>query len=166
MESVQQIGEFAIRGEVVDIFAPNHAYPIRINLFDDIIENIIYFDHINLATISKLDHLEICPAKDVIIAEKDVDEYIKILSSMAEKSKENKLYELLSLLEINRRLPNEYLSLLGAKFDTIFDYFKGARVVVSNPLHIKSQFDNLCNEQIKLIENLFNSPEIRSFSTF
>ena len=46
VETVQQIGEFAIRGEVIDVFAPNHTYPIRLNLFDDIIENIIYFDTI------------------------------------------------------------------------------------------------------------------------
>ena len=64
-------------------------------MFDDIVENIIYFDHINLSTISKLNHLEICPIKDTIIDENNVVEYVKILSSMAEKSKENKLYELL-----------------------------------------------------------------------
>jgi transcription-repair coupling factor (superfamily II helicase) len=67
-ENVQQVGEFAIRGEVIDIFAPNHQYPIRINLFDDLIENIIYFDNINLATISKLEHLQICPIKDLILS--------------------------------------------------------------------------------------------------
>ena len=165
VDSVQQIGDFSIRGEVIDIFAPNHVYPIRINLFDDIIENIIYFDHVNLSTISKLNHLEICPAKDTLIDENEIVEYIKTISGMAEKSKENKLYELLSILEINRRLPNEYLSLLGAKFDTIFDYFNGARVVISNPLHIKSQLDSLCAEQTKLIENLFESPEIRYLLT-
>lgn len=161
VDSVQQVGDFAIRGEVIDIFAPNHMHPIRINLFDDEVENIIYFDNINLVTVSKLNHVEICPAKDTIITNANIEKHIKTLSSMAEKFKENKLYELLSVLEINKRLPNEYLSLLGEQFDTIFDYFKGARVVISNPLHVRSQLDNLCNDQIKLIDNIFKSPEIK-----
>lgn len=161
VDNVQQIGDFAIRGEVIDIFAPNHAYPIRINLFDDLIENIIYFDHINLSTVSKLEHIEICPMRDLILTEQEIEGYIKTLSIMAEKSKENKLYELLSHFEVTRKLSNEYLGLLGASFDTIFGYLQKARMIFSNPLHIKTQLDQICDEQTKLIENLFNSPEIR-----
>ncbi|MBQ3502635.1 MAG: hypothetical protein IJA72_03120, partial [Clostridia bacterium] len=106
VDTVQQIGEFAIRGEVVDIFAPNHTHPIRINLFDDLIENIIYFDSVNLSTVSKLDKVDICPMVHTLLSQQQVDDYTHILSSMAERLKENKLYELLTKLEVDKRISN------------------------------------------------------------
>ncbi len=154
-ENVQQIGEFSIRGEVIDIFAPNHKHPIRINLFDDLIENIIYFDNINLSTISKLQHLQICPMKDMVLSKTDTEQYINKLSKLAEKTKQNKLYDLLTEFEVNLKIPNEYLRLLGAEFDTIFDYIKNARIAISNPLNIKSKLEQVSEEQAKLIDTLF-----------
>ncbi|MBQ7880233.1 MAG: DEAD/DEAH box helicase, partial [Clostridia bacterium] len=162
VETVQQVGEFAIRGEVIDIFAPNHAYPIRINLFDDLIENIIYFDHINLSTISKLEHIQICPMKDVILDESKTNECIKKLANIAETTKENKLYELLSNFEINKKISNEYLSVLGVDLCNIFSYMPKAKIVLSNPLHIKSQLEQICAEQSKMIDALFANDEIKA----
>ena len=164
-DAVQQIGDFACRGEVIDIFAPNHAHPIRINLFDDLVENIIYFDHINLSTVSKLTHIEICPMKDAILDENEIERCIKTLSNMAEKCKENNLYELLSQFELNKTLSNVYLNILGIEFDSIFDYFDNYKVVLSNPLHIKTQLEQICGDQTKLIENLFLDPQIRYLLT-
>ena len=164
-DAVQQIGDFACRGEVIDIFAPNHAHPIRINLFDDLVENIIYFDHINLSTVSKLTHIEICPMKDAILDENEIERCIKTLSNMAERCKENNLYELLSQFELNKTLSNVYLNILGIEFDSIFDYFTNYKVVLSNPLHIKTQLEQICGDQTKLIENLFLDPQIRCLLT-
>ena len=161
-ETVQQVGEFAIRGEVIDIFAPNHDYPIRINLFDDVIENIIYFDNTNLSTISKLQHLQICPMKDLFLDDLQVTECIKRFSKLSEKTKENRLYELISQFELNQKISNAYLSLVDIEFDTIFDYLNNARLVVSNPLHVKTQLEQICNEQIKLIDSLFVDEDIKN----
>ena len=161
VESIQQIGDFAIRGDVVDIFAPNHLHPIRINLFDDVIENIIYFDHINLSTVSKLENVKVCPMKDAILTEKEVENYIKDLSTLADKTTENRLYDLLSQFEINKTISNEYLHLLGMDFDTIFNYMPESRIVLSNPLHIRTQLEQVTEEQIKLIDGLFLSEDIK-----
>jgi len=41
---VEDIGTFAIRGGIVDIFSPAYAYPIRLELFGDQIESLRFFD--------------------------------------------------------------------------------------------------------------------------
>lgn len=161
-DNVQQIGEFAVRGDVIDIFAPNHSHPIRINLFDDLIENIIYFDNINLSTISKLESVDICPMKDLILDDDTQNEYIKYLSKLAEQTHENKLYEIVSQFEMSGKISNEYLCLTEHKFETIFDYLPKSRLVISNPLHIKTQLEQICNEQIKFIENIFTNDKIKT----
>ena len=108
VEAVQQVGEFSIRGEVIDIFAPNHIHPIRINLFDDLIENIIYFDSVNLSTIEKLNKIDVCPMTHTFLTIEQVDVCKNKLSSMAERLKENKLYDLLSQFELTNKISNEY----------------------------------------------------------
>ncbi len=161
VESVQQIGEFAIRGEVIDIFSPNHAYPIRINLFDDLIENIIYFDSVNLSTVDKLNAVDICPMAHTFLTNQQLQQAKNNLSSMAERLKENKLYELLSQLEINGIISNEYLKLLAVDSFNIFEYMPNARITLSNPLHIRTQLEQLASEQQKLIEGMFVADEVK-----
>ncbi len=43
VDVVQGRGEISIRGDIIDIFPPNHANAIRISLFDDEIESIRHF---------------------------------------------------------------------------------------------------------------------------
>lgn len=51
-ESVFEPGEFAVRGSVVDIFAIGQALPLRLDLFDDEIESIRFFDPETQRTLS------------------------------------------------------------------------------------------------------------------
>lgn len=160
VDTVQQVGDFSIRGEVVDIFAPNHAYPIRLNLFDDLIENIIYFDSINLTTISKLDTIDICPMKHILLTQAEREQCIKKLSSYAEQYRDNKLYELLSNFELNGNIPPAYLEMLGIKLNSIFDLMD-ARVIISNPLYIKTQLEQCTEDDFNTICSLFDSQHLR-----
>lgn len=160
VESVQNVGEFSVCGDIVSIFAPNHSYPLRLSFFDDLIESIIYFDNINLTKIDKLDKVDICPMYLCILENTEIDKAKSCLSSLADRYKENKLYELLSQFEINRTLSTEFLSLLGVQTDNIFSYLKG-RVIISNPLHIKTQLEQYVEENKKLIESTFVSLDLQ-----
>lgn len=162
VDSVQNIGEFAIRGDIVDIYPPNHSFPIRINFFDNLVESVIHFDNINLSKIDDIVETDICPMTTCIIEDNEYINYLTKLSLLAEQNKENKLYELLSQFEINKSLPIEYLSLLGFDCDNIFDYISNARIIVSNPLHVRTQLEQLQDENIKLLNNLFANQYIVS----
>ena len=41
---VQNVGEFCIRGGIVDIFAPGHEWPVRLDFFGDTVESLRTFD--------------------------------------------------------------------------------------------------------------------------
>lgn len=43
VDVVQGKGELSVRGDIIDIFPPNHDHALRISLFDDEIESIRYF---------------------------------------------------------------------------------------------------------------------------
>lgn len=52
VDNVFEPGEFAVRGSIVDIFAVGQALPFRLDLFDDEIESIRFFDPETQRTIS------------------------------------------------------------------------------------------------------------------
>ncbi len=63
VDMVQVEGEISFRGDIIDIFPPSSAMPLRISLFDDEIEQIKYFELESQRTQKdELDSIEITPA--------------------------------------------------------------------------------------------------------
>ena len=44
VEVVEVVGEYSVRGGIVDLFAPNATEPVRVEFFDEEIESLRYFD--------------------------------------------------------------------------------------------------------------------------
>lgn len=70
---VREGGEYAIRGEIVDIFPPLYKNPVRLDLFENEIEDIRFFDPISQKTIKKVDEVIILPAREYISENHDAD---------------------------------------------------------------------------------------------
>lgn len=61
---VTNTGEFSVRGFVIDVFPINENHPIRIELFDNVIEKIKYFDEFTQLSINQIDSIKIKPIID------------------------------------------------------------------------------------------------------
>ena len=64
VDTVYDHGEFAVRGSIMDIFASGQNNPIRIDLFDDEIESLKFFDPETQRTTQQLNSFTILPAKE------------------------------------------------------------------------------------------------------
>ena len=63
VDIVESAGEASFRGDIIDIFAPNHENPIRISLFDDDVESIRFFEASSQRSQkSELENIEIIPS--------------------------------------------------------------------------------------------------------
>ena len=71
--NVMDIGEFAIRGGIVDIFSPNYENPLRIDLFGDEVESIKLFDALTQISIKPIDNIKILPISEVLLNEKNIN---------------------------------------------------------------------------------------------
>ncbi|MGN1379371.1 MAG: transcription-repair coupling factor [Bacilli bacterium] len=58
-------GDFSVRGMIIDIFLINEVHPIRIELDDNIIVGIKYFDETSQITINKIDTIIIKPISEI-----------------------------------------------------------------------------------------------------
>lgn len=67
-EFVEDVGTFAVRGEIVDIFCPLYEQPIRLDFFDEEIETIRFFDlQSQRSLLEKLESVDVIPLHDVIL---------------------------------------------------------------------------------------------------
>ena len=64
VSQVQAPGEFAVRGGVIDIFASGSNQPFRLDLFDDRVESINYFDPETQRSIDTVSQIELLPARE------------------------------------------------------------------------------------------------------
>lgn len=63
---VEDPGQYALRGGIIDIFSPAHDHPIRVELFGDLIESIRLFATDTQRTLSNLKKAVITPAHEVL----------------------------------------------------------------------------------------------------
>jgi transcription-repair coupling factor (superfamily II helicase) len=60
-EPVDMVGQFSVRGGILDIFSPEAANPVRIELFGDQVESIREFDPDAQKSIRSVDHASLLP---------------------------------------------------------------------------------------------------------
>jgi len=68
-------GEFALRGSLFDVFPMGYAQPLRIDLFDEVIDSIRHFDPDTQRSLDKLQRLRLLPAREVPLDEESCKEF-------------------------------------------------------------------------------------------
>ena len=68
---VSDIGEFSIRGDIIDIYAPDKK-PVRIELWGDEVVDLRYFDNETQKSVEKVKEIEILPVHKFLLHKTDV----------------------------------------------------------------------------------------------
>ncbi|WP_288413568.1 transcription-repair coupling factor [uncultured Acinetobacter sp.] len=69
VDTVYDHGEFAVRGSIMDIYASGQSQPIRIDLFDNEIDTLKFFDPETQRTTESLKQFRVLPAKEFPLKE-------------------------------------------------------------------------------------------------
>lgn len=72
VEQVMEVGEYAVRGDIIDIFPSGAENPLRIDLFDDEIERIRTFDAVSQRTLGDLKEYDFDVAGEVVLDENTI----------------------------------------------------------------------------------------------
>ncbi len=73
---VEEVGDFARRGGLVDFFTPGDEAPVRIELYGDEIDTIRTFEVTNQRSIAVLDQVQILPRREIPITPHTVEKYL------------------------------------------------------------------------------------------
>ncbi len=75
VESVLEHGEFAVRGSIIDLFPMGSDAPVRVELFDDEVESLRYFDSDTQRTTEKIANIALLPAKEFPVDEPAIQHF-------------------------------------------------------------------------------------------
>lgn len=74
---VEDKGQYALRGGIIDIFSPTANHPVRMDLFGDQIESLRYFNPENQRTLETINDFVLCPSKEVLFEDERLEKLLK-----------------------------------------------------------------------------------------
>lgn len=128
---VREKGEFTVKGNIIDLWSPNYSYPIRIELFEEEVTYLKFFDPETQKSFYFLEEIEIIPCKEIFFPE-NVQVLYERIFSLKSKLPESFLLNLLNQIE-NRFIsenPIYLLSFFYEKLDPIFNRFSPETILI------------------------------------
>ena len=140
-DAVEGQGQFASRGDILDVFIPDYENPIRMEFFGDEIDAMGFFDVMTQRRSENAQSISITPIREQMpdsAALSKIYERIDRMISLAKRKKNTDAEE--KLLKERRDLENgslcnldKYLPLMYDSFCCLFDYAKGPCFVCDYP---------------------------------
>ena len=163
-DAVEGQGQFAVRGDILDVFVPDYDNPVRLEFFGDEIDAMGFFDVMTQRRIENTSGVSITPIREQMpdnAALLRISERIDRLCAAARKKKNTDAEE--KLLKEKRDLENgtlsnldKYLPMMYESFSCLFDYARGAVFVCDYPRvkdRLNSYLWQLNEDLVSLAEN-------------
>jgi transcription-repair coupling factor (superfamily II helicase) len=140
-DPVGVIGDFSIRGGILDVWPPGRAAPARIEFFGDTVDSIREFDPETQLSTTQLVELEVPPMRELLVTAGDFRDW-SMLAKMrwAEPRFARSLRDRTDFADEGEHFPGwEWLiSLVHDESASILDYLKGAVLIVDEPVSIEN----------------------------
>ena len=136
--TVREVGEFAVRGGILDLFAPGSEEAVRLDFFGDTLESIRAFDTATQRTISQRRHVSLQAMTEVTLTPETIGRFRRnYIEAFGAPARDDALYAAISE---GRRFAGmeHWLPFYYERLDTLFGYLPGAPVV----------FDHLARQAI------------------
>ena len=82
-DMVEGAGQFAVRGDIIDLYTPDMPYPVRIELWGDEIDRINTFDLETQRRLEQIKKVHISPVKEVLFT--DTEEALQAIHDFRKK---------------------------------------------------------------------------------
>ncbi|MBO5937297.1 MAG: transcription-repair coupling factor [Clostridia bacterium] len=145
-DTVDGIGQFSVRGGILDIFPPSYTQPVRIEFWGDTVDSISLFDIENQRRTQVLDKVSITPACEILFDSPEamkakLEEFITTVKgkgSVKVKASINEDIDKLSHF-VHLSATDRYLSLAYDELHTVFDYAGDSLVFVCESSNVKQK---------------------------
>jgi len=164
--TVMEPGDFAIRGGIIDIFPPNDAGPIRLDLFGDVLEAIRRFDPATQLTTGQLDKICLAPASEIILDDASIARFrSNYRSHFASSGVDDPLYEAVSSGRKQQGIEH-WLPFFYERLHTFFDYLPDASITLDDDVtQIRHNRWDAIKSQYQARKSSLNKPNL-SYSAY
>lgn len=181
VDAVEGVGQFSVRGGIIDVFSPSETNPCRIEFFDDEVDSIRLVDLKTQRSIKNLKSVRIIPCGDLIFQKEEIK---KILSEidLDYQNRLSKVHSLPNSKDVEKKLKSLYNiyqdKLMGGigiensdllvpfikdSFVSVLDYFDDDFVLIVDEPERVFEEEKALNESFQLkYSELFEKGEIFS----
>jgi transcription-repair coupling factor (superfamily II helicase) len=164
---VEQVGEFSLRGSIIDIFLTDYNEPIRIDLFDTEIDSIRTFSAQTQRSMHKQDTFHVFPRVEFFYTEAILK---TIQSNVNEKLKDLTLDQD-TLKRIHQELDDlktydgidqlsRYMSFIDDPLETLVDYLDQPIVIYMNYPYVEKSVKSIVNDLTDWVLALNDYPKL------
>ncbi|GAC1335098.1 MAG: transcription-repair coupling factor [Beijerinckiaceae bacterium] len=149
--TVRETGEYAMRGGILDLWAPGMPAPVRLDFFGDTLESIRPFNPENQRSTGQLRALDLVPMSEVQLTSESIKRFRQAyLATFGGQTRGDTLYEAVSE---GRRHPGleHWLPLFHEQMDTLFDYVAGA------PLIFDALAEDAAGERLAQVKDYYDA---------
>jgi transcription-repair coupling factor (superfamily II helicase) len=139
-DPVGAVGEFSMRGGILDVWPPGHNAPARIEFFGDTVDSIREFDPETQLSTTQLSQIEIAPMRELIVTARDFREWASHARlRWREERFARSLRDRTVFADEGEGFPGwEWLiSLIREQHSTVFDYLNDAVLVIDEPVAVE-----------------------------
>ncbi|GHC61819.1 transcription-repair coupling factor [Limoniibacter endophyticus] len=132
VSTVREMGDYAVRGGILDLYAPGAEEPLRLDFFGDTLESIRAFDLASQRTTGQRKSLNLQPMSEVALTDATISHFRRsYIEAFGAPSREDALY---AAVTEGRRFAGveHWLPMFYEKLDTLFDYLPDAPVVLDH----------------------------------
>src|SRR5262249_49254434 len=141
-EPVGAVGEFSLRGGILDVFSPAHEAPHRIEFFGDEVESIREFDPDTQRSVGRARESMIVPMRELSVRREEFMSWAEAAERYwSDERFRRDLRSRLAHAERGETFPGwEYLLPITRSLTaSAFDYFKDAVLVIDEPAAIENR---------------------------
>ena len=149
--TVREAGDYAVRGGIVDLFAPGMDAPVRLDFFGDTLESIRSFDPETQRTTNELRTLDLVPVTEFTLTSDTIRTFrTGYVAEFGAAAPDDALYEAVS--EGRRHAGMEHwLPLFHRRMETLFDYLP------ATPLAVEPLADEAAHERLAQIADYYQA---------
>ncbi|WMJ76472.1 MULTISPECIES: transcription-repair coupling factor [unclassified Sedimentibacter] len=179
VDAIEGVGQFSIRGGIVDIFSPSESNPVRIEFFDDEIDSIRSVDLKTQRSVKNLKSVRIIPCSDLLFNKDEIDSMLTEID-MDYQSRMDKIKNLSESKEVQKKLRSMYnayrdkmkeglsiensdllVPFLKDSFVSVLDYFgEDFILIVDEPERVFEELGSLNDSYELKFSELFEKGEI------
>ncbi|MBO5040872.1 MAG: transcription-repair coupling factor [Clostridia bacterium] len=151
VDMVNGVGQFSVRGGILDVFPAGSENPVRIEFFGDDIDSMGLFDIITQRRIEQVDQVKITPSRELIVDSDARQRIASLVKGLIKKAKSEQSKDILAaeIEAINAggdlRFADKYISLIYENSECLFDYFENDSVILCREY-------NACIDRVKSYE--------------
>jgi transcription-repair coupling factor (superfamily II helicase) len=158
-EPLKNVGEFSVRGGIVDVWSPDAENPVRLEFFGDTIDSIREFDAETQLSIRQLKEISIAPMREFAATPQDFKDWAFFAKErFADERFARNLKDRTQFAEEGETFNGwEFLlSLTNPRTSSLFDYLENCVLVIDEPttieLHLGEFYENLSRRYAEICQ--------------